>query len=206
MIFIHESNDITIRFGLGFLEELRLLKESCRSEAEIKEKEFEERVEYISLYQKQAMQMLKSSNVITDMTTEQKEEISYRIQNEMQKLLKKQELLSKELSVNCTRKYESIVKKKLSLAMEYAHTILGKGLLPYVHFINHITNYNKKLQQGLEQCINNYAPSFHQNIPSNDICMAMEMEGLINFMKSFITKARNILIDYKSTVSPTTGK
>lgn len=195
MIFIHESNDVTVRFGLGFLEELHLLKESCRFEAYAKEKQFEEEVQYMLQYQKETIDMLDSLGVPG---IEGKDEIRSKLQKEMQELFDRQDILSKELRENCTQRYESIINEKLVLAIEYARTILDNGLMEYVHFINHITDYSKKLQHGLDQCINNYAPSFPQNPPSNDICMVIEMEGLINFVKSFIAESRILLINFQS--------
>ena len=208
LIFVQESNELTVWFGLSFLEQLRLIKDSCHTRALQMERNFQDSITQLRQYQSQTVDILESSGMANEMSEEQKEDMKERLRESMNELLREQEEARKNLTDNCTKAYEKVFADEMSTIMSDAKAILRDGGSEvFAQFINGINKYGRQLQRALNDCIDLYTPFFrvHGNIQgsADDLCMRQEVETLLEFMRSFLIKAEQLL-DVTSTSTPTT--
>ena len=207
MVLIKESTDITIKFGIAFLEEIRLLKEMCRMNASQREALFEQQVRELSQYQEQSKHVLESE--INTMTEEQKNQIRESFRHAMKKLFAEEERQEKELKDNCTRQYQNIVDSNMAKTLDYVEFTFNGQETKIRKFLNHVKEYKHHLQTALDDCIDVYAPMFIGGRGSaisgstSEVCMVFEVEGLISFIKKFIDEVTHLYDIHDVSVSPT---
>ena len=207
MVLIKESTDITIKFGIAFLEEVRLLKETCRMNASQREILFEQQVKELSQYERDSERVLESD--INTMTDEQKNQIRQSFHDAMRKLFSDQERQEKELNDNCTRQFQNIINSNMDKTLDYVQFTFNGEQTKIKQFIYHVENYKHHLQTALDDCIDMYAPMFigRRGSPisgsTSEVCMVFEVEGLISFIKRFIDEVTNLYDINDSSVSPT---
>lgn len=207
MVLIKESTDITIKFGIAFLEEVRLLKETCRMSARHRQALFEQQVKELSQYQEESKHILESE--VNTMTDEQKNQIRQSFRHAMKKLFAEQERQEKELNDNCTRQLQNIVDNNMAKSLDYVEFTFNGQQTKIRQFLNHVKEYKHHLQTALDDCIDVYAPLFigrrgsHTSGSTSEVCMVFEVEGLISFIKRFIDEVTNLYDINDVSVSPT---
>lgn len=163
----------------------------------------------MSQYQRQTVEVLESSG-LSDMSEVEKQEMWTSVRGAMDKLLAEHKRESEKLTLNCTLELKEVVTQKMSAALSYGLSILNTGLGPYVEFINHVSKYGRHLQGSLDDCIDVYSPLFTSHIgqdhthymgSTSEVCMVLEVEGLIKFIREFVIEATKLLNDYTNSTS-----
>ncbi|XP_019852333.1 PREDICTED: protein kinase 4-like isoform X2 [Amphimedon queenslandica] len=211
LIFVKESSELTIRFGLSFLEELRLLKDSCMSRAAQMEGNFKDALIQLREYQYQTEEILESSGMSTGMSEEQKQYLRERLNNSLNELLDQQDKARKALTNNCSREYQRIINERMRSVLGYANSmLLDGGVETYNQLLNGIRAYGHELQTALSDCIDLYTPYFrrHNNMrggTTDTLCMITEVQTLIEFIRNFLIRANELLDtgNNSNSVSPT---
>lgn len=193
-------NEINMRFGMEFIDEVRKLKNKCEWKEYVAETDLQRERQELSHYREDIEELMEDPG-FQKLPSDEQHQVENSFQEAYDNLLREEVNRENKLAKECNNELMKLEDERMEDALNFAKAEIAKGIGTFVAFVNQVDDYGKVVQNALEQCLDKYtnvasSKFYLVSMSPSDVCMQVEIGVLVRFIKEFVVRASHLVVSY----------